>query len=54
MSREERKEILARTADAASKGQYELFKTTSIIDSTASHPAWLGEESERVQQMMPA
>jgi hypothetical protein len=29
-----------------------LFKTTSIFDSTATNPAWLGEEPERVQNMM--
>ena len=46
--------LLGRTAEAASKGEFEPFKTTSIFDSTASHPEWLGEESERVQRLMPA
>ena len=46
--------LLAKTADAASRGEFEPFKTTSIFDSTATHPEWLGEESEHVRQMMPA
>jgi aryl-alcohol dehydrogenase-like predicted oxidoreductase len=46
--------MLSKTAKAAAKGEYEPFKTTSIFDSTASHPEWLGEEPERIQQLMPA
>lgn len=46
--------LLAKTAQAAANGQYEPFKTTSIFDSTATNPEWLGEEPERVQQLMPA
>ncbi|HEV7364691.1 MAG TPA: aldo/keto reductase [Gemmatimonadales bacterium] len=53
MSEDEVKALLARTAQAASTGEYELFKTTSIFDSTTYHPDWLGKEPERVQQMMP-
>jgi aryl-alcohol dehydrogenase-like predicted oxidoreductase len=53
MDQTELREILARTAQAAAKGEFELFKTTSIFDSTASNPAWLGEEPERLQQVMP-
>ena len=34
--------LLARTVQAAAKGQYELFKTTNNFDSTAKNPAWLG------------
>jgi predicted aldo/keto reductase-like oxidoreductase len=45
--------LLGKTANAASKGEFELFKTTSIFDSTATNPEWLGEESERVQRVMP-
>jgi len=45
--------ILAKTRGAASKGEFELFKTTSIFDSTATHPQWLGEEPEHVKQMVP-
>jgi aryl-alcohol dehydrogenase-like predicted oxidoreductase len=33
---------------------FELFKTTSIFDSTAKHPDWLGEEPQRVREIMPA
>ena len=45
--------LLARTKSAAMKGEFELFKTTSIFDSTASNPDWLGEEPERIQAMVP-
>jgi aryl-alcohol dehydrogenase-like predicted oxidoreductase len=48
------KGLLAKTAQAASRGEFELFKTTSIFDATATHPEWLGEEPQRVQEMMPA
>jgi len=46
--------LLARTAAAASRGELELFKTTSVYDGTAANPEWLGEEPERVQAAMPA
>jgi aryl-alcohol dehydrogenase-like predicted oxidoreductase len=46
--------LLAKTADAASHGEFELFKTTSLFDATAQHPEWLGEEPERVRKLMPA
>jgi aryl-alcohol dehydrogenase-like predicted oxidoreductase len=46
--------LLARTKTAAARGEFELFKTTSIFDSTATHPDWLGEEPARVREMMPA
>ncbi len=44
--------LLAKTEQAASRGEFELFKTTSIYDGTASHPEWLGEEPEKVQATM--
>jgi hypothetical protein len=47
------KKLLAKTADAASNGHFEPFKTTSLFDGTATNPAWLGEESAEVQQLMP-
>jgi aryl-alcohol dehydrogenase-like predicted oxidoreductase len=53
LSEAERRTLLAKTAKAASRGEFELFKTTSIFDATASNPAWLGEEPPRVQQVMP-
>jgi aryl-alcohol dehydrogenase-like predicted oxidoreductase len=45
--------VLARTADAAARGEYEPFKTTSIFDATAENPQWLGEEPEHIQALMP-
>jgi len=45
--------LLKKTAKAASQGEFELFKTTSIFDSTATNPKWLGDEPERLQQMVP-
>jgi predicted aldo/keto reductase-like oxidoreductase len=46
--------LLARTAKAAATGEFELFKTSSVYDGTASHPDWLGEEPARHQQVMQA
>ncbi len=54
MSDAEVNALLARTAETASAGDFELFKTTSIYDGTAQNPSWLGEEPPRVQQVMPA
>ena len=54
MSDEEVRKLLARTEKAASKGEFELFKTTSIFDATTYHPDWLGEEPERVQRAVHA
>jgi aryl-alcohol dehydrogenase-like predicted oxidoreductase len=45
--------LLARTARAARQGEFEPFKTSSIFDSTAEHPEWLGEEPQRLQDLMP-
>jgi hypothetical protein len=53
MSPEEVQGLLARTKAAASRGDFELFKTTSIFDSTATHPDWLGDEPQRFREMMP-
>ena len=52
MSEEEVKSLLSKTAQPAARGEYELFKTTSIYDGTASHPEWLGEEPPKVQRVM--
>jgi predicted aldo/keto reductase-like oxidoreductase len=49
LSPDEVKSLLAKTEKAALSGKYELFKTSSIFDSTAAHPEWLGEEPERAQ-----
>jgi predicted aldo/keto reductase-like oxidoreductase len=48
----ERGALLSKTAKPASRGEFELFKTTSIFDATATHPEWLGEEPPRVQAVM--
>jgi aryl-alcohol dehydrogenase-like predicted oxidoreductase len=53
MSNEEVAALLARTEKAAKRGEFELFKTTSIFDSTAQHPDWLGQEPERLQKLVP-
>lgn len=52
LSDRDRNNLLAKTATAASRGAFELFKTTSIFDATASNPEWLGEEPARVQAVM--
>jgi hypothetical protein len=44
--------LLSKTAKAAARGEFEPFKTSSIFDSTAEHPAWLGEEPQRLQRLM--
>lgn len=52
LSEEQLNALLAKTARAAASGEFEPFKTTSIYDGTAKNPNWLGEEPERVQQLM--
>ena len=42
MSQAQVSALLDRTRQAAAKGQYELFKTTTQFDGTAKNPAWLG------------
>jgi hypothetical protein len=49
----ERHALLEKTAPAAARGEFELFKTSSIFDATATNPHWLGEEPPRVQQATP-
>jgi aryl-alcohol dehydrogenase-like predicted oxidoreductase len=44
--------LLAKTRQAASRGEFEPFKTSSIFDATAAHPEWLGKESSRKRQLM--
>lgn len=53
LSGEQVKSLLAKTAQAAARGELELFKITSIFDSTAQNPEWLGEEPERFRKLMP-
>ena len=52
MSDEQVRSLLGKTAKAASRGEYELFKTTSIYDGTASNPEWLGQEPPEVQRVI--
>jgi len=47
LSDAERQALLAKTSHAAMRGEFELFKTTSIFDATALNPSWLGEEPPR-------
>jgi len=52
MSEAQVKNLLGKTAQAAARGEYELFKTTSVYDGTATHPEWLGEEPPEVKRVM--
>jgi predicted aldo/keto reductase-like oxidoreductase len=54
MSAQQTAALLAKTAKAAAGGEFEPFKTSSIFDSTATHPEWLGEEPKRKQELMQA
>jgi len=54
MDEQQERSLLAKTAAAASRGEFEPFKTSSIFDSTAQNPDWLGQEPERIQQLMSA
>jgi predicted aldo/keto reductase-like oxidoreductase len=50
----QREALLSKTRAAAARGEFEPFKTSSIFDSTAKRPDWLGEEPQRLRDMMPA
>ena len=50
----EREALLAKTREAAANGRFEPFKTSSIFDSTAENPAWLGEEPREIRELVPA
>ena len=43
LSESERQSIAARVQEAARHGKFERYKTTAVFDSTANHPAWLGD-----------
>ena len=45
LSADERTALAARVQDAALHGKFERYKTTSVFDSTAKHPAWLGDSA---------
>jgi aryl-alcohol dehydrogenase-like predicted oxidoreductase len=51
-SEDQLKALLAKTAHAAAKGEFEPFKTSSIYDGTATTPEWLGEEPDYLQAIM--
>jgi uncharacterized protein len=42
MGKGEVAQSLARTASAAGKGEFDLYKTTHNFDGTWQHPQWLG------------
>jgi len=52
MSKSQVNALLARTARAAARGEFEPFKTSSLFDSTAQNPSWLGDELQRVQDLL--
>ena len=54
LSNAERDAVLTKTREAAAKGQFEPFKTSSIFDSTATNPAWLGDEPQEIRELVPA
>lgn len=45
--------LLEKTRAVASHGEFEPFKVSSIFDTTAHNTHWLGENSERMQQLSP-
>jgi hypothetical protein len=51
MSEQQVSAILAKTADAAKDGRFELFKTTAHFDTTAKHADWLGDDSPRTKEL---
>ena len=51
LSRAEIARLLSKTREAAGRGEFELFKTTSHFDSTAQHPKWLGGQPARVKSL---
>jgi len=53
LTREAVAALLAKTESAAARGQFELFKTTSVFDATALNPDWLGGETDQVKQLSP-
>jgi aryl-alcohol dehydrogenase-like predicted oxidoreductase len=54
MTEEQIQTLLDKTAKAGSRGEFEPFKTSSIFDGTAQNPDWLGEEPQRLQQLISA
>jgi aryl-alcohol dehydrogenase-like predicted oxidoreductase len=42
----------SRTADAARRGEFEPLKFSTLIDGTPQHPEWLGEEPQRLRDLI--
>jgi aryl-alcohol dehydrogenase-like predicted oxidoreductase len=51
-SEEQLAKLLAKTAQAAARGKFEPFKTSSVYDGTAQNLEWMGEEPEEVKAMV--
>ena len=51
LDRQQLAALLAKTADAAKAGEYELFKTSAHFDTTARHPDWLGDDPPAVRKL---
>jgi len=45
--------IVAKTAQSASRGDWELFKTSDRFDSSAKNLKWLGGETAHVKAVAP-
>jgi hypothetical protein len=43
--------LISKTAKAAAQGEFELFKTNSIFDSTAENPEWPGGGTKHVREL---
>jgi len=52
LSRSQLASLLGKTEKAASRGEFEPFKISSLFDSTAENPDWLGEEPKRLQALV--
>ncbi|VTR94164.1 aldo keto reductase : Aldo/keto reductase OS=Nostoc sp. PCC 7107 GN=Nos7107_1307 PE=4 SV=1: Aldo_ket_red [Gemmata massiliana] len=46
LTKKETTDLLAKTKQAAMKGEFERFKTTNAFDGTAKNPSWLGEHDK--------
>jgi aryl-alcohol dehydrogenase-like predicted oxidoreductase len=44
--------LLARTASAAARGEFEPFKVSSVFDGTAQNPHWMGDEPARLTDLL--
>jgi aryl-alcohol dehydrogenase-like predicted oxidoreductase len=52
MTEDEVRALLRKTAKAAARGEFELFKTSSIFDATTTNPECMGDEPERLQRLL--